>query len=365
MRHAMRAGGFSLVELMVAIALGLLILAGMLLVFSNSSATRNEIERNNRQVENGRYAMELLRDDVQLAGFYGEMNWGNFIAPSTVPSAPLPASMPDPCVTALPELTANATRGILRLHVQGVDNYAAGTLSCLTGANAVKPGTDVIVIRRVKTCVADAADCDAFNANKAYLQSPFCGTPPPPASTSRTHALALGADAATEFLHRLKNCTTAAPLRPYVNYIYFVGTDHVLRRAEHTGAGVGNVVSLVDGIENLQLEYGVDTLDLAASPLDGNADSYLSAAGINAVTAMPVPEVWSNVVSVRIHLLARNTESSPGYSDTKTYNLGAVTFTPNSANLIGPNNEPETRFRRHVYTSLVRITNVSARRETP
>jgi len=130
MRLKIKAGGFSLVELMVAIALGLLILTAMVLVFTNANSTRAEIDRNNRQIENGRYAIELLRDDVQLAGFYGEMNWGNFIAPSAVPSAPLPGVMPDPCLATLPELTANAPadRGVLRLHVQGVDNYAAGTL---------------------------------------------------------------------------------------------------------------------------------------------------------------------------------------------------------------------------------------------
>ena len=151
-----RAGGFSLIELMIAITIGLLILAGMLVVFVNTSATRNEIDRTNRQIESGRYALEILRDDIQLAGFYGEMNWGNFIAPSNVPPAPLPATMPDPCASALTERTNGGTQGVMRLHVQGLNNYVASTLSCLTGANAVKPGTDVIVVRRAKTCTAGA-----------------------------------------------------------------------------------------------------------------------------------------------------------------------------------------------------------------
>mgnify|MGYP000505809460 CR=1 FL=1 len=69
-----------------------------------------------------------------------------------------------------------------------------------------------------------------------------------------------------------------------------------------------NITPLVDGIENLQIDYGVDTNS------DGNADSY--AADPASVTN------WSNVVSVQIHLLARNTETSLGYTDTKTYNLG-------------------------------------------
>ena len=345
--------GFSLIELMVAIALGLLILAGMALVFSNSSATRNEIDRTNRQIENGRYAMELLRDDLQLAAFFGEIDMAKVLV-----TASMPASIPDPCATTLTERTFNTTGnvpGILSLPVQGVNNYSASAaapdnLSCLTGANAVKPGTDVIVVRRVKTCIAGAAGCDVLANGKPYLQTSLCTTPPTvAASTTVTHALAIY-PSPTEFVHKLKDCTTAAPLRPYVIYLYFVGTDNILKRAEFTGTVMGNVTSLVDGIENLQVDYGVDRLDTDPSTVvaDGNANEY---------RANPVSIAnWQNVVTVQINLLARNTEVSPGYSDTKTYNLGP------SAGSVGPFNDG---FRRHVYSSLVRIQNVSARRETP
>jgi type IV pilus assembly protein PilW len=347
MRGNIKVAGFSLIELMISITIGLIILSGMLVVFANTNATRNEIDRTNRQIENGRYALEILRDDIQLAGFYGEMNWGNFIAPSNVAAA-MPATMPDPCTTTLTErTTGGGTQGVLRLHVQGVDDYIAGTLSCLTGANAVKPGTDVIVVRRAKTCEAGATGCDLFDAagNNPYLQVSLCST----ATTTHT----LGPGTAT-FSHKLKNCTTDAPKRPYVIYMYFVGTDNVLKRAEFTGTAMGNVTSLVDGVENMQIEYGVDTIDAAASPPDGNPNTYLSATNIGLVATMPVPEAWSNVVTVKIHLLARNTEASPGYTDTKSYTLGAVTVAAANDNI-----------RRHVYTSLVRIQNVSGRRETP
>jgi type IV pilus assembly protein PilW len=343
-----RAGlerGFSLIELMIAITLGLLILAGMLTVFVNTSATRNEIDRANRQIENGRYAMELLREDIQLAGFYGEIDMASLPA--------VPASLPDPCSTTLLERTLGGDAGILRFHVQGVNNYNPAAappdnLSCLTGANAVKPGTDVLVVRRVKTCTAGSVGCDPIIDGKPYLQASFCAAPTtPPTSPVRTHTLMLR-PSPSEFVHLLRDCTTASPLRPYVIYVYFVGrSDNVLKRAEFTGTAMGNVTSLVDGIENLQVDYGVDTSG------DGNPDSFEASPA--AVTA------WSNAVTVRINLLARNPEASPDYKGSaleaaKTYNLGP------SAGAVGPFSDG---FRRHVYSSVVRIQNISGIRERP
>ena len=71
-RHSM--AGISLIELMVGITLGLLVLAGLAGVFANSSRSRSDIERASRQIENGRYALQVLTDDIRLAGFYGEFN---------------------------------------------------------------------------------------------------------------------------------------------------------------------------------------------------------------------------------------------------------------------------------------------------
>ncbi|MGH8561634.1 MAG: PilW family protein, partial [Nevskiales bacterium] len=66
-----RQSGFSLVELMIAITLSLIILAALSAIFVTSSRARDEIARANQQIENGRYAMQILSDDLQLAGYYG------------------------------------------------------------------------------------------------------------------------------------------------------------------------------------------------------------------------------------------------------------------------------------------------------
>jgi type IV pilus assembly protein PilW len=68
---------------------------------------------------------------------------------------------------------------------------------------------------------------------------------------------------------------------------------------------------------------------------------------------------WNNIVTVRVNLLARNIDTSPNYTDTKTYTIGRdaggadIEITPGGA------------YRRHAYTGLVRVVNVAQRREVP
>jgi len=57
-------------------------------------------------------------------------------------------------------------------------------------------------------------------------------------------------------------------------------------------------------------------------------------------------------MTVKIYLLSRSTEATPGYTDTKTYPLGPRTD--------GPFNDG---FKRHAYTETIRLNNPAGRRE--
>ena len=71
-RSRRRAAGLTLIELMIAVTVALIILAALAVMYGTSVKARNQIERVSRQIENGRYAIQLLRADIQLAGFFGE-----------------------------------------------------------------------------------------------------------------------------------------------------------------------------------------------------------------------------------------------------------------------------------------------------
>jgi type IV pilus assembly protein PilW len=349
-----KEGGFSLAELMIAVTIGLLILAGLSGVFSTTSKSRGEVERANRQIENGRYAVQLLTDDLKLAGYFGELNAGLLTAP---------AVMPDPCQTSVADL-----RAAMALHVQGYDNGDA-VPSCLSD---VRSGTDIMVVRRASTCIAGTADCDAASVGRPYFQASLCrpaaGTVPPElSSNSVLDHFAIDTTPASLGLHQ-RNCTDTAVIRRFVTHIYFVANNNTpsdgiptLKRAElggNEGSSDFKIVPLVEGIEDLQFEYGIDT-DAAGDPNGGSPNAYTADPGsFNACVAAACVTNWHSVVSTKVHVLARNTEKTTGYTDAKTYTLGLNAL--GADHTLGPFNDA---YKRHVYQSSVRLNNPAGRRE--
>jgi len=326
-RSRRRVAGLSLIELMISITLGLMILSGVAFVFVNASQARNEIERTSRQIENGRYAVEVIADDLRMAGFYGELTVGG--------SAP--ATLTDQC-----SLTASDWALWTLLHVQGYD-AGAGFNQTTCALQNHKAGTDIILVRRARGCVAGVSGCDAALGGKPYLQVSLCAT--------ETTTFKLGLEGATTFDLKQKDCANAAGKRQYYVHIYYISTDNgagdlvpTLKRIELDGTS-WSTTALVEGIEELNISYGVD------SNSDGAPNAYFAAPGTLAD--------WTNVTAVQLHLLARNLEKSPDYTDTKTYSLGinaagtAVTVTPGG------------NYRRHVYSALVRLNNPAGRKDKP
>lgn len=336
-----REAGFSIIELMIAITLGLIILGGLAALFANASAARNELERNSRQIENGRFAIELLGDDLRIAGFYGELN---------VRSLGAATVMPDPC-SLVPADWSSA----IPLHVFGYDN-GVGAPACIP-AN-LKPNTDILVVRRVATCEAGVAGCAALAAGAPYIQTSRCS------DQIAVTPYRLGLHGSTTWDMMKKNCSAGVTTtqRLYVVHIYYIATDNgngspvpTLTRLDFNGAAFATL-PMVEGIEEFQVEYGIDT-DGDGSPEGYGADpNTFTIAGCTTCSAI---ENWNNVMTVRINLLARNIDQSPRYTDTKTYTIGRdaagadYTVTPGGA------------FRRHAYTGLVRVVNAAERRDTP
>ena len=69
---------------------------------------------------------------------------------------------------------------------------------------------------------------------------------------------------------------------------------------------------LVEGIENLQVEFGVDS---------NNPPDYIP----EFFTATPTATQLETAVAARIYLLSRSINELPGYTNDKTYVLGETT----------------------------------------
>lgn len=366
--------GFSLIELMIAITLGLLIMTGLISIFVKNSQARSEIERSNRQLESGRYAMTLLTEDLRMAGFLGAFNpYSSIIFPNAPPLGPnvalgLPAmtTMPDPCDAS----AANLNNSYF-FHVQGYDN-AATIPSCVSDARA---GSDILVIRRVSTCVAGPtteAGCDPVVAGAPYFQASNCyqatelamNTGGATAATDYLAHFRLGTDTTTAFMDRHPlSCAvgTQADYRRYLTRIYFVANNNIgadgiptLKRAE-LGATGFTIVPLVEGIETIQFEYGIDTND------DGTVDAYSADPDLhNACVGATCLGYWLRTYAVKVNLLARNVDKSPGHTDSKVYALGLKA--DGSSNVFPASGTYGDMYKRHAYNAAVRLDNPSGRR---
>src|SRR5918994_1105078 len=72
-----RSSGFSLIELMIGVTIGLVLLTVLATVFDRTSGGRSDLDRVSRLIENSRFAVDVIGDDMRHAGFYG-----TFLPPS-------------------------------------------------------------------------------------------------------------------------------------------------------------------------------------------------------------------------------------------------------------------------------------------
>ena len=67
-----RAAGFTLLELLIASAIGSFLIAGVFTVFSNGRQTQATIEVQTQLIDDGRFALHLLTYDLRHAGLWGQ-----------------------------------------------------------------------------------------------------------------------------------------------------------------------------------------------------------------------------------------------------------------------------------------------------
>lgn len=347
-----RPRGYSIIELMVAITISLIVLAALVGLFAGNSRERGEIERANQQTENGRYALQIIGDDLRDAGYLGSFNPGTVAGPNA--QLVIPGALPNACAVDVPTLNS-----AVAIAVQGYDN-GANAPACVADLRA---GTDILVVRRASTCAVGTAGCDAQVAGDVYLQPSGCTT-----EFSAAAYYALDSNAANLNLHQ-KDCATAALIYQFRTHIYFVANNDkpgdgipTLKRAElgvnAGGAAAFNIVPLVEGVDNLQLEYGLDGLD-STVPTTGTPAAYTAdPSSYNGCVPAPCNVVsnWRNAVTAKINVLTRNLTPTQGYTDTKTYALG-LTF-GGAVNTVGPFNDG---YKRHVYYSVARLNNPAGR----
>lgn len=318
--------GFSLVELMVALTIGLVILAAVSSLFVSSKQTYTTQDRLARLQENARFAMHFIVKDLRLAGYFGCIS---DITPDSISNT----------LNNSANFAYNA-----QIPIEGVNNIA-GTYGSATGtwypsanttipANAI-PGTDAVAIRMAdasssiylnqempnESAVLKANSITGLSVGEIIMISDCASadimqiTQLDPTDPHIVHNAGIGTPGnSTQKLSKSYSPSTAPDgtrVMKFLTRTYFISRgasgNPALFRQDNTAAAV----ELVDGVENLQVLYGKDT------DSDGIPNLYLKAGDAGLQSASD----WSSVRSVRIGILARTVNDKDTDVDTLSYDV--------------------------------------------
>ena len=333
-RHA---EGLSLIEMMVAVAIGSVLVFGLLQVFIASKASYQTAEGLARVQENARFALDFLQRDIRMAGHFGCVN----------DQAHWVREEGDPAVHFGSITSGGGSPLDFSVSIEGYEAASTGPSNTLTiggswtaptGIPTLSPtpvgGSDVLVLRyfvpegvpATSITASGGAEVIAFPAARAAaLTSGGIATPTLFGIADCTHAdvfpgsfNAAGTVTTTSAsAPGLAGRYTAQPTSVTMLYraesiIYYIGLNPVgepaLYRARSGSGGSYTSEELVEGIESLQLLFGQDSranLTAAAPPL-GNITQYGTAAQVRNAGSANIPNAWRRVGVVQVGVLARS-----------------------------------------------------------
>ena len=319
--------GFSIIELMVAMTIGLLLLAGLFYIYI-SAAQSSRLQGVMAVMQtNARYAFELIGVDIRMTGFSGSQDAN----PSNIVNV-AQASHLCPLMDIFG--TLNCTDGAGPL--VGYENTSPPNV-CTT-ANTTpcyRTNTDSLTVVRVDTGNKYALDS---NASLSYPTAPttFTLSAWPDSNAPQAGEIFVAADYIHAAVFQVGaannpgvsfgaggspgNSGSLGTFGPSIKALglyrlsgvsYYIGTNPVGEPAlyrdklGHNAAAVNTTAEeLVQGVGDMEITYGVDTTD----PLD-SVEGYWTATqvtnGTNGSLTMPAgtaKDYWKRVLSVRITL---------------------------------------------------------------
>jgi len=301
--------GFSLVELMVAMTIGLIILLALGRLFVGTKKSYNTQDALARMQENGRIAMHLLIRDVRMAGYYG-----CFDNIDKINSTLNPVGGYDPFLA--------------KFQVEGMEKssgtwYPSGTTSAKPDPG-MKADTDALSLRMLDPSNPISIVQEMPNSSAALYVNPGHGLQANDIimvtdcqsgdimQLTNVNASGSSSSGKDELVHQAGNTSPGnstqklqkayskdAKVMKFVDRIYYVADKDpsgkaivpTLYRKDNTKAPE----PLVEGVESMQVLYGVDT--------DGDKvpNVYLKAG----VAGLQTEGEWSKVKAVRVILLTR------------------------------------------------------------
>lgn len=360
--------GFSLVEMMVAIGLGSILMIGVITLFVSSRANYRYNTQIAQVQDTSRFALDTVLADLRMAGFFGCGGSSVTIDNITGTAGATPA------VTDI-NSTANRIEGIDDANTTWSPSggVLTNTGTAPLGAIVRMPGSDAIAIRRMVGLRAGNIGVNATGTQLTFQSAEFsdvaddftdfgsaaianCNRVDVFRVSSKDTAtkVVTAANALTKPYEHIDNQITTVAA-PFIARRYFVGISDkpavssprtpakdfpgdwipILYRTEYRAGIEQPPEEMFTGVEDLQLQYGLDTDG------DGDPERYRTAGHGDLDSA----DEWAQVVTVRMAMLVRSLEPVAGSMKQDFLLLGkAVSATDN--------------YRRRVFSATATLRNL-------
>ncbi len=321
--------GISLVELLVAMAVGIMLLAGIIQVYLSNYTATKMITGFSAQLENSRVAIGSVTRSLRSAGHYGGVDGNDIGAIGAVNISGI-GSCNHAWVT-------NVRQPIFGYEgasaIGGVTNFPA---NCIPSGEYVA-NTDILAVRY--GAASGLAPIGGLSSAKVYLRTAI-------SQGINGGEILLGSDSG------LTSLGAGVDGVGIYNYEYKMEMYYVRPCSEADCGGCddgmpslvrlrldGEVLTaetLAEGVEQFQVEYGID------SNSDYVVDSYADANGV---------ADWNQVMSARFGLVVRGDNKDSAYTDEQTYVLpGGYVYQPDTE---------VTSYRRKAYSKVVQLRNMN------
>lgn len=349
MKMRLNQKGFSIVELMVALLLGLFLVSGVTGMYISSKQTYRMTDNLSRLQESLRFSLDFISHDIRMASYL-------------------------PCRSTTNNTNAvvnGATTWFLDYFDRGIHGYEGG-VDAIPVASVVT-GTDAIVILKASAFASSLnfhnAGGSAFELNSSFSDQDFERGRLGVICDPRQASIFQISDADTGLktvsygdntnivpgntTTTIGNYGEDALIASYKPEIYYIrqssqntNVNSLWRSylvADGPIAGTNtaqmDAEELLEGVESMQILYGVDI----TAPNDQVVDRY--------VTANNVAD-WQSVIAVRLGLLMATGEEVTAQVDTNTYNVAGTLISDSSAI-----SHPADRKLRYVTNTTINIRN--------
>ncbi len=316
-RPRLGAPGFTLVELLMSMVIGLFILAGLIGVLRANYSSSRANDQTSELIANGGNALNALKQDIRQAGYRGR-TWGEpeisdgWVAPSSG------------CAGAEPGASAGAFVTNIRQGVWGSNNGNPFSANCIA-PNQYVPGTDILVIRYVTALATPGPVADTIYLRSSYGRGElFRGLAAPSESPPAT--------AAADFAVRIH----VYYVRPYTRSPDENPRSPALVRSSLQSDGTMRAELVTGGIEQFQVQYGRQDVDANIQYVDVLAG--------DSSTAMPTE--WDDIHAMRVWVLARGSTADAMGSSRAQYVMGDRTVIA-----------PSDGYHRQLFSSVVQLRN--------